>query len=74
MTIKLDQAPVVSMQMTVGEQNVTSSDAHVIWFSSPPHADPTGAQRLLLIEQSGFLDFWNDESEDGYSGNDGEPP
>jgi len=36
-------------------------------------SDPTDAQVLGLIEQSGVLDFWNRDEEDVYTHEDGEP-
>lgn len=49
----------------------TSVGNAVVTVISP--ADPTPAQNLRLIEQSGVLDFWDDPAEDMYSDNDGEP-
>lgn len=35
--------------------------------------DPTPQQRMAIVEASGCLDFWDDEEEDRYSQDDGDP-
>ncbi len=69
-TQKLDKLPVVSMHLIAEGETTTASNAHVVRFVSP--ADPSESQTLHLIEQSGTLDFWSAECEDGYTGDDGE--
>ncbi len=71
MTTKtLDKLPVVSMHLIAEVENITVCDAQFTRFASP--ADPTESQTLQLIEQSGVLDFWSNDAEDGYTGDDGE--
>lgn len=50
---------------------ITVRDSIVTVFPECP-ADATPAQTLRLIEQSGTLDFWNDEGEDVYTREDGQ--
>jgi hypothetical protein len=59
------------MHLIVDEQTRTACSDCVIRFSSP--ADPSAEQSLRLIDESGVLDFWEDENEDGYTATDGEP-
>lgn len=50
---------------------ITTYDA----ISLPPifvPSEPTATQRMLIVEASGTLDFWNDPEEDVYKSDDGQ--
>lgn len=55
-----------------GENPETVTTAHLIRLTSTPE-DPSSQQVLRLVEESGVLDFWSTDEEDGYSEQDGEP-
>ena len=57
--------------ITAEASTFTVQESVVDVFPSPP-ADATHMQTLRLIEQSGSLDFWNEEGEDIYTHDDGE--
>jgi hypothetical protein len=63
-------AQFVSMHLFAEKQAITTSNVPLIRFVA--HYDPTGQQMLRLVETSGALDFWTDDSEDGYTVSDGE--
>ena len=57
---------------TIGEDEPLTSWVSPFVFVSAP-ADPTSDQRMLIVEASGTLDFWDRPEEDIYSLDDGEP-
>jgi hypothetical protein len=67
-----NKADFVSMHLIAQGQNITASDAPLIRIAAP--VDPTPAQMMRLVEASGVLDFWADDSENGYTADDGEAP
>ena len=62
------------VEFIVSEANThTVRGSIVSEFSAARPSDPTDAQILGLIEQSGTLEFWSRDEEDVYTREDGEP-
>lgn len=54
------------------DEPVTTAPWRPIHILNEP-SDPTGEQRMRIVEVSGTLDFWDKPEEDIYSVDDGEP-
>lgn len=63
---------VTATTVIASELNTMTVRGSIVTVFPERPADATPAQTLKLIEQSGTLDFWNDEGEDVYTHEDGQ--
>lgn len=71
--VKTTASAVKGHEYVLAEANTQTVRHSVITtFQAALPSDPTDAQMLGIVEQSGVLDFWSADEEDVYTREDGE--
>lgn len=72
-TLGAERILIGAREIIENEPETTTPSGHRIIRVSNAPEDPTTEQMMRAVELSGALDFWDDEGEDIYTLEDGEP-